>query len=60
MRIIKWLAVIAPAATGLMLDILLSRGIPDIPILYLRADLGVFLLRAGCGLTFLCAGVAFF
>ena len=60
MRIIKWLAVIAPAATGLMLDILLSRGIPDIPILYLRADLGVFLLLAGFGLTFLCAGVAFF
>jgi two-component system, OmpR family, sensor kinase len=60
MRIIKWLAVIAPAAAGLILDILLSRGIPDIPILYMRADVGVFLLLTGLVLTLICAGVTLF
>lgn len=60
MRYVKWLAVLAPLAAGLVLDILISRGLPDIPILYLRADLGVFLLLAGVFLTVVCAGATLF
>jgi two-component system OmpR family sensor kinase len=60
MRFIKWLAVLAPAAAGLALDILIARGIPNIPILYLRADLGIFLLLTGMVLSLLCVGVTLF
>jgi two-component system OmpR family sensor kinase len=60
MRFIKWLAVLAPAAAGLVLDILIARGIPDIPILYMRADLGIFLFLAGVVLTVLCVGATIF
>jgi two-component system OmpR family sensor kinase len=56
MRLVKWLAVLAPAAAGLILDVLIARGMPVIPILYMRADIGVFLLLAGLVLTLVCAG----
>jgi two-component system OmpR family sensor kinase len=42
------------------LDVFISRGIPDIPILYMRADVGVFLLLAGLLLSLLCAGGTLF
>ncbi len=60
MRFFKWLAIIAPAVAGLILDILITRGLPTIPILYMRADVGVFLLLAGLILTFVCAGGTLF
>jgi two-component system OmpR family sensor kinase len=60
MRVVKWLAILAPAAAGLVLDIFIARGVPIIPILYMRADLGVFLLLAGVILTIVCAGGTIF
>lgn len=56
MRYLKWLAALAPFAAGLILDILINKGLSDIPILYLRADLGVFLLLVGIFLSVVCAG----
>ncbi len=54
---LKWLGALLPFFFGLGADILLSRLVREIPVLYLRADIGTLLLLLGLLSTALAAAV---
>ncbi len=51
----KWLLALLPAVVGLALDILLTVRISNIPIVFLRADVGILLFLMGLGLSLVTA-----
>ena len=56
MRSWRWLAILAPALVGLVINLLISQGNFPNPVFYLRADLGVLAFLLGVLLSIL-AGI---
>ncbi|RPI85180.1 MAG: sensor histidine kinase [Chloroflexi bacterium] len=56
---LRWLAVLAPFAAGLALDLILYFTAPAIPVMFLRADIGSLALLVGAGISGIIAGAIY-